>query len=93
MFDCDNVLEIWNALNVYTKIDIKWKHVLLGFFHEQNKKIVSLNTLISFIAYIIYKYKMYCRVHSLEETNYNILNHVKVSTVFYASVLKVTIHL
>ena len=88
IFECDNVLEIWNALNVYTKIDIKWKHVLLGFFHEQNRKIVSLNTLISFIAYRIYKYKMYCRVHSLEETNYNILNHVKVSTVFYASVLK-----
>lgn len=88
IFECENVSEIWNALNVYLKIDIKWKHVLLGFFSEQNRKIVSLNTLISYVAYRIYKYKMYCRIHSLEETNYNILNHVKASTVFYASVLK-----
>lgn len=37
IFECDNVLEIWNALNVYTKIDIKWKHVLLGFFSLTKK--------------------------------------------------------
>lgn len=61
---------------LYLKIDIKWKHVIIGFFHELNRKVITLNTLISYVAYRIYEYKMYCRLSSLDKTNYNILYFV-----------------
>lgn len=70
-----------------TIILIKWKHVLLGFLNDQKRK--SYNWIpSSFLAHRIYKFKMHCRVHSIEETNNNILSHVKASTVFYASIWK-----
>ena len=31
---------------------------------------------------------MYCHLQCLDETNYNILHHVKSSIVFYATILK-----
>ena len=59
-----------------------------GFFHERNRKTKSLNLLISYIAYRIYKYKMYCRLNSFDETCYNIFQHVKFSVMKYAKILK-----
>ena len=69
-------------------IDIQWKHVIVGFFNERNKKCTSLNTLISYVAYKIYKYKMYCRQESLKETDIGIQNHMKESLYGYSKVVK-----
>ena len=88
IFECKNVTEIWNALGTFLKTNIKWKHVIVGFNYESNRKVITLNTLISYVAYRIYKYKMYCSLQCLDETNYNILHHVKSSIVFYATILK-----
>ena len=51
-------------------------------------KCTSLNTLISYIAYRIYKYKMYCRLESLKETDTGIQNHIKESLYGYSKVVK-----
>ena len=88
IFECENVVQVWNALSNYLNLNVKWKHIMVGFFHERNRKTKSLNLLISYIAYRIYKYKMYCRLNSLDETRYNIFQHVKFSVMKYAKILK-----
>ena len=69
-------------------IDIQWKHIIVGFYNERNKKCTSHNTLLSYVAYRIYKYKMYCRLESLKETDYGIQNHIKESLDGYCKVVK-----
>ena len=46
--------------------------LLLAFYSEENDKIISLNLLISYVPFRIYKYKMLCRLDSLSETAYNL---------------------
>lgn len=59
-FESENVTEIWNALGSYSKTNIKWKLVIVGFNNESNRKVITfLNSLISCVAYRIDKYKMY----------------------------------
>ena len=70
IFECENVTDILNALGNYLKTNVKWKHVIVGFNYEGNRKVITLNSLISYVAYRIYKYKMYCRLQCLDETNY-----------------------
>lgn len=79
---------MWRKLGSFLLIDIKWKHIILGFYLEQNDKIESLNLLISFIAYKIYKYKMYCRIESLQETEINVCKSVKNALIQYSSLLR-----
>ena len=59
------------------EIDITWKHIVLGFFHEDNLKVHSFNFVISYIAYRIYKIKMMLRYESRVENVNNLLTHVK----------------
>ena len=59
------------------EINIRWKHVVLGFFHEGNHKVRSLNFVISFIAFRIYKTKMMLRMEDKNESVNNLLMHIK----------------
>ena len=38
------------ALGAYLKINIKWKHVIVGFNYESNRKVITL------IPYVAYKF-------------------------------------
>lgn len=66
----------------------KYIHEKKGFYLEQNDKIESLNLLISLIAYKIYKYKMYCRIESLQETEIDVFKSVKHALIQYTSMLR-----
>ena len=77
ILNCENVKNIWTIVSAVLNIDIKWKHIVLGFYSEQNIKICLLNNIISFISYRIYKYKMYCRLEDLSESSFAIQKHIK----------------
>ena len=77
IFDCKNVQLIWKSLEIYLKFKIKWKNVILGFFHEENKTTISLNYLLSYTAFYIYKIKMKLRFENKEENTNDILHFVK----------------
>ena len=62
---------------------MQWKHLLIGFYFENNQKVIDLNNIISSIATIIYKYKMYCRLEDVEERKENISIHVILLFVLY----------
>lgn len=76
-------------LVIFLSFKKQWKHIFVGFFYEKSDRTKSLNLLITYVAYRIYKQIMLCRLDSMNETEYNIYNHVKKSTFFYASVLRV----
>ena len=67
--------------------DISWKLILCGFFTEVNKKTIIYNNMISFIAFKIYKYKMYSRVKNERETEYGLREYIKKNIHTYIIVL------
>ena len=88
IYECYNVRNIWSILSRLFGFKIQWKHVVVGFYLEDNSKIEVLNTTISFVACKIYKYKMYCRLESLEERDIDIHNHLKHNITFMGNVFK-----
>jgi hypothetical protein len=88
IYCCENVKHIWEITSQTVKFDINWKHICIGFYVEQNSKIVTLNNLISTIATVIYKYKMCCRIKEIEESTERTLIHIKSSLKMYSNVYK-----
>ena len=77
IFKCKNVQRIWKILGITLKFEIKCKHILDDFYNADNKHIDLLNFIISYVACRIYKYKMFCRIDSLQETEYNVCCSVR----------------
>ena len=70
-------------VSLVCKFNIKWKRVVKGFYFEFNQNTNLLNNFISFIALKIYKYKMFCRIENLQETEVSLINNVKKRTIFW----------
>ena len=79
IYNCSITKRIWNIVSFTLKFEVEWKHIVLGFYNSKSDYIDFLNYLISFIACKIYKYRMFCRLESLDENTYNITTHLKVS--------------
>lgn len=62
LYDCKIVKYFWERISMYLKFDVIWKIVVLGFYNEISEKIFFLNNFLFFISFIIYKYKMKCRI-------------------------------
>ena len=58
IYECKNVAQIWKIVSASLNFDVSWKHIILGFYLENNKKVRTQNNLISYIACRIYKRKM-----------------------------------
>lgn len=69
VFDCILVKNIWKKVSAILKINIAWKHLVLGFIYNGNQSNVVLNNVISFIACKIFKYKMKCKLIEDNVTN------------------------
>ena len=90
IYSCSNVVEIWSKASNSLKFNISWKNIVIGFYDEVNDKTVLINNIISFIAYRIYKYKMFCRIHNNPESYTDLRKHVKFSLQNYYFVLSNT---
>ena len=88
--ECRSVKHIWSTLSTILVFGFKiqWKHVVVGLYLEDNTKTEVLNTTISFVACKIYKFKMYCRLESLEEREIEIRNHLKQNIAFMGNDFK-----
>ena len=74
-YDCMHVQ--WKMLTLVLSFDVQWKHVILGFYFEQNSKVCFLNTDISILAFKIYKNKMYCRLQNKVEEESMLVSYLK----------------
>ena len=70
IYNCSITKRIWNIVSFTLKFEVEWKHIVLGFYNSKSDYIDFLNYLISFIACKIYKYRMFCRLESLDENTY-----------------------
>ena len=74
---CKNVVNIWTKASNILRFNVSWKHIVVGFYIENNRKTVTLNSLVSYIAMKIYKCKMKCRIDAKEENLQCIESFVK----------------
>ena len=88
IYECRNVVQIWNIVRATLNFDVNWIHIILGFYYENTQNVRTLNNLISYIACRIYKRKMFCRLENLPETEYSILNDLKASLRLTCSVIR-----
>ena len=77
IFDCPNVANIWSAVESILKTKIQWKHVVLGFFYENNRKVHNFNFILAYVACRIYKTKMFFRIENKPETSHDISRKIK----------------
>ena len=82
LYECGNVKDIWLILGTVLNIDIAWKHILLGLYNECIENVMFLNNVISFVALKIYKFKMFCRLEQLEESENNVRFYLQRSLKF-----------
>ena len=77
LYDCIHVLYVWKMLSLVLSSEVQWKHVILGFYFQQNSKLFFLNTVISFLAFKIYKYKLYWSLQNKAEQESMLMSYVK----------------
>ena len=56
---------------------ITWKHIVLGFYDENNPKTRKIYNFISFVCYDIYKYKMKRRFEEKHISKENLIKKLK----------------
>lgn len=68
---------IWRHLSSVLHFDIQFKHVIIGFYFKRNVKTHFLNKILSFVAYYIYKFKMFCRSQNKTETRHMMVPYIE----------------
>ena len=59
LFQCIHIRNIWNRLSDIINVNIKWKHIVAGFYNYENESVNVLNCLIDIVAYAIFKENMH----------------------------------
>lgn len=63
------------------KLNITWKTIAVGFFYKFSDATKILNTVISFVGYKIYKYKIKCTLQNEIPNENALLNVLKTSLI------------
>ena len=87
LYECNDSSFVWQKLSSIFGFKIAWKHIVIGFYENSDTN-DSMNTLISFVALKIYKYKMKCRLDNISSTNDSLYNSVKMSLNTYQYIVE-----
>ena len=77
LYDCRLVECIWKKIGPFLKIDVTWKVIILGFYHEIDDKTFFVNNLLSFIGLSMFIYKMKCRVMKEKMSEQDLLHKLE----------------
>ena len=66
---------------------ITWKHIVLGFYDENNSITRKVNNFKYFVCYDIYNYKMKCRFEEKHMSKENLIKKLKHSILTQKDVL------
>lgn len=58
-----------------------WKHIILCFYKENNCKVLTLNNIISYVSYRIYRFKMLCTFKKKNENCQSLREYVRKSLI------------
>lgn len=75
MLKCATDLEV---LGNHYSFSVRWKHMIVSFYVENNRKSATLKFVISLIALTICisMYKMFCRLEKLDENEEDLKAHL-----------------
>ena len=76
LYDCVKVKQIWNVLGNCLNVDIRWKHIVIGYFTDLNVTTNNINMLCSQIAYSIFKANNNCKWNQLDYNNVDVKRKV-----------------
>ncbi len=71
LYECNMVKDVWKYVGIYFNINLMWKHIVVGYFTVINEMTKTINLIISFIAYSIFKANNRSKWN---EQNYNTVN-------------------
>ena len=78
IYGCHNVNRVWEIFGKILNFSVLWKHIVIGFYEESTSKTILLNTIITYISYKIYKFKMsICRIQNLEQNRLKLEGSIK----------------
>ena len=85
MFSCKRIQHIWLKIGIVFKLDIKWKHVVLGLNEASYINNVK-NNIITIISYAIYTSWLSCDENKDNYKFVNVSSRIKNYIVFYKQV-------
>jgi len=61
LYECAKVKNIWEKLGLVLRVDVKWKHIVIGYFMDQNINTRNVNMICCYVAYSIFKANNHCK--------------------------------
>ena len=90
LFDCIRIKELWKCVSNVINMDISWKRIVCGFpGYSLCERISSINHVIGFISYCIFKINSRCKFDNLDFKYCNIKGYIKKELFFYNELSKV----
>lgn len=62
IFECLSVQRLWQKLNSILNFDVCWKHIIIFRKKKIKNCVFKYNYIIIYVSFVIYKYKMTCRM-------------------------------
>ena len=72
IYECEKVKYIWKVVGTSFKVNIRWKHVVIGYYDNLNNTTDMLNLIYSFIAYSIFKANNACKWNQSNYSKYDV---------------------
>ncbi len=85
LFDCTRVKEIWEKIGLMLKMKIQWKHIVVGYF-DQNNTTEFRNLIFNIVNYSIYSQWVKCSENDDLYRNTSMYTEIKVAILFYKKV-------
>ena len=76
LYDCKKVCDIWKKIGQKLCVLVKWRHIVIGYFQNQNETTKDLNCLFSMVAYSIFKSNNICKWENIEYIHYDVKQRV-----------------
>lgn len=85
LYECTHIRNIWDIISNVMNMNIKWKHIVTGFYNCETKRVCTFNHLMTVIVYAIFKENMHAKYEGIVITTPEIIRKVKSNIQFYQS--------
>ncbi len=86
LYDCKNVTDIWNSVRNVLHVNLQYKHIVIGYYMEQNSVTKMINWICCLVAYSIFKANNYCKWNEISYAKYNVKQKVVKDLIFFLKV-------
>jgi hypothetical protein len=87
LFDCVKTRDIWKTIGKCFNVNIRWKHIVIGYYDDVNKLGRLLNLLYTYVAYNIFKANNKCKWEQKKYSNCNVKRQVICNLIYLDKIL------